>query len=119
VNRILWSFCRKLIAIGRWKAVPPPDLYDIVHYAICDRCRNEIEAQGWDVELKHTREIVYEVTFKAVKAHIPSGECVGGEGEQEEDEEEDEDEELKVKRPKRLTVGEETPKRLEPDFYVI
>lgn len=114
-NRVVWLICRKLIDIGRQRAVPCPDIYEIVHYAICSRCRNDIEVQGWRVEFKHEKKEIYEVTFKAMEneesRHL-TDECF------EDEEEEDEEEEFKVRRPKRLIVGEERPKRPKADFYV-
>jgi len=99
------------IRVGRRRAVPPPDIYEIVHYATCNRCINDIEAQGWRVEFKHKKKKIYEVTFKARE---------GRESRHFKDkEDEDEDEELKVGKSKRLTVGKKKPKTPEVDFYVV
>jgi len=113
-NRVVWLICRMLINIGRRRAVPPPDIYEIVHYATCQRCRNSIEAQGWSVDFRHEEKEIYEVTFKAT-------EILQSEGfeDKEKEDEDEEDEKFKVRRPKRLIVVQERPKRPEADFYVV
>jgi len=112
-NRIIRYICAILISIARRGVVPSPDILEIIHYAICPRCNDDIEAQGWRVEFKHKKKKIYEVTFKATETL--QSECFE---DKEEEDEEDEDEEFKVRRPNRLIVGEEKPKTPEADFYV-
>lgn len=61
LRRIL---CRLLASVSRRLWVPPPEIDEICHYAICPACRQECEIQGWVVEFKHKDREIYEVTFK-------------------------------------------------------
>lgn len=107
----VWSICRAVIDIARRWAVPSPDIDEIMHYAICGRCRSDFEAQDWLVQFRHHDKEIYEVTFnsRAISEHTHFGECVHEEGEEEAEE---------VERPERLTVRHERPIRPKARFYV-
>ncbi len=112
-NRVVWSLCRKLISIGRRVTVAPPDIMEIIHYAICRRCRHDIKQQGWLVECKGHKKKIYEVTFKAMEIEEYARflrDYMEGEEEEEEDEED-----LEITRPTRLTPPDKKPKA---QFYV-
>ena len=112
-NRVVWSLCRKLISIGRRVTVAPPDIMEIIHYAICRRCRDDIKAQGWLVECKGEKKKISQVTFKAMEIEDYARflrQHMEGEEEEEEDEEH-----LEINRPRRLTVPDKRPKG---EFYV-
>ncbi len=113
-NRVLWSLCRKLISIGRRGATAPPDIMEIIHYAVCRRCSDDIKAQGWRVECKREKKRIWEVTFKSMEIE-EYARFLRDYMEGEEEEEEDEEEGLEVKRPTRLVVEEKRPKA---EFYV-
>jgi len=64
VYRLRRVLCGFLASVSRRLWIPPPDIDDICHYAICPSCRLKCETQGWRVQFKQENNEIYEVTFR-------------------------------------------------------
>jgi len=67
LKELLIMWCEHIIANYKQYYITPPSMREIVHYAKCRACINEIRRQGWIVGFAESNGRVVEVRFYNAK----------------------------------------------------